>query len=124
MHKPIISIMPDFGMGPYAWIIRDGNVNALYVGGNYADSSLGFPHGEHDEFGFNVPKELEEDFSDWAVTFELYADFRRFNWNHFHARGMVLTKRLKRHIGDKAIVRYVKPNEDPRWNEDGTVIIE
>ena len=123
MKKPIITIMPDFGMGPYAWIIRDGDVNARQVGPNYADSVAGFPHGKDDEIQFNMPKELEEDFSDWVTAFELYADFRRFNWDHFHARGLILAKRLKKHIGQKAIVRYVKPCEDPNYKDNEITVI-
>lgn len=119
--KPILSIMPDYGSGPYLWILRDADSDSCQVGPNLASYEF-WPDDE--EFLASVTKELQEDFDDWVLQFELYADFRRFKWEPFHKRGLNLAHRLKKQIGDKAIVRYVKPFEDPKHEEDEITIIE
>ncbi len=131
--RRILTIMPDYGNAAYAWIRdegspdtsdigqavgSDGSVNDRHLGGNIGDAT-GFCTEE-----FPVSKELQEDFADWAIQFELYADFRRFNWEHFHERGLVLARRLKKEVGNKAIVRYEKPCEDPNFRTEEISIIE
>jgi hypothetical protein len=102
--------MPDFGNAAYGWVKRPG----LYrsgVGPNMADYS-GWG-GDHP-----ISKELEADFSVWALEFECKVNStgsgdRLFDWRNFHDRGLALTRRLKAELGPKVKVRYVKPCEDP-----------
>lgn len=118
--QPILSIMPDYGSGPYLWILRDGCSSAREIGPNIASYGL-WPV---DEFLSSVTKELQEDFDDWVLQFELYAELRKFQWAPFHKRGLQLARRLKKQIGDKAIVRYVKPCEDPNYKQNEVTIIK
>ncbi|MBA4418538.1 MAG: hypothetical protein C0392_11620 [Syntrophus sp. (in: bacteria)] len=129
----ILTIMPDYGNAAYAWIRREGSSDDSYMGkavgsnGSLYDKYVG--GSMVDETGFycdklSISKELQEDFEDWAIRFELYADFRRFNWERFHERGLILAKRLKKEIGDRAILRYMKPSEDPNWKADEMTFIE
>jgi hypothetical protein len=116
--KPIITIMSDFGMGPYAWKNDNGDIWDKVVGVNIADSVTGFKCTD-----YSVPKELEEDFSDWVWNFENHYDYEKFNWKNFHERGILLAKRLKKQIGNQAIVRYSKAAEDPDYQTDEITII-
>lgn len=119
MKKPILTVMPDFGSGPYLWLIENSTLDCSLVGGNIA--STGYwsskPSLSH------VSQELREDFDDWITQFELYSEFPRFKWSLFHQRGLILAQRLKNQVGDKFIVRYVKPVEDPNHEQDETTII-
>ncbi|MBA4418536.1 MAG: hypothetical protein C0392_11610 [Syntrophus sp. (in: bacteria)] len=121
MNKPILTVMPDYGSGPYLWIIRDDSpLDCPHIGGNIAS----YEFWPDDEFLSSVTKELQEDFDDWVLQFELYAELRRFEWKPFHKRGLMLARRLKRQLGDKAIVRYVGPCEDPNCKNSEIMIIE
>lgn len=107
-HKDTISIMPDYGMAPYAWLRRAGQTRG--VGGCIADSTCGFP----DEFG--VSRGLQKSFERWACYFECNVKPGRekdFDWESFHLRGRELTKRLEEEIGDRFNIFYVLPWEDP-----------
>jgi hypothetical protein len=108
--KPILSIMADYGSGPYLWILRNGSSETSEVGPNIAS----YEFWPDDEFLSSVTKELREDFDDWVLQLELYAELRKFQW----------ARRLKNQIGGKAIVRYVKPCEDPNYKQDEVTIIE
>ena len=56
-----ITIMPDFGNGPYAWE-KDDSDDTTYVGGNIADAVSGF------EFsGYKVSAALEAKFAAWVT---------------------------------------------------------
>ena len=112
--------MPDFGMGPYLWLIKNSTPDCSLVGGNIA--STGYWSSEPSLS--HVSQELREDFDDWETQFELYSEFRRFRWELFHERGLILAQRLKNQVGDKFIVRYVKPFEDPNHKQGRTTIIE
>jgi len=121
MSKPIFSVMPDYGSGPYLWILTDSTPEDHHVGPCIASYQC---WADDEECLSKVSKELQADFDDWVLQFELYAEFQRFQWESFHKRGLVLAHRLKKQIGDKAIVRYVKPMEDPNHEQDEIVIIE
>ena len=95
----IITIMPDFGLGPYAW--QNG-------AGCIGDAVCGFRGSE-----FKVSRALEQRFADWIDWFEAYALEPGFCWEPFHRTGMDLARRLKAEIGDQARVVCVKPIEDP-----------
>lgn len=119
-NKPMLTVMPDYGEA-YLWIIRDDSpVDCQHLGGNIAS----YESWPDYEFLSSVSKDLQEDFDDWVVQFELYSDFRRFKWEPFHKRGLMLARRLKKQVGDKAIVRYVKPGEDPYGKDDEITVIE
>lgn len=80
MHtKQIISIMPDFGMGPYA-CEKSADKPFPRVGGNIADI-YGWP----DEYP--VSQELHKAFSDWIIEFENNALEYNIDWPSFHTRG-------------------------------------
>lgn len=101
-----ITIMADFGNGPYAWI-KDASDESRLVGGNIADDGGGF--GE--EYG--VSAELEKQFADWVARCE--HDNLAFGWNAFHREGIALCQHLKQVLGDAYRVAYVKPHEDPNY---------
>lgn len=107
--KKIITIMPDFGNGPYAWLKDDGDTTA-YVGGNIADAVSGF------EFsGYRVSNALEAEFRAWMILFGNHSDSSAFDWPSFHRQGMALGKRLKDELGDQVRVVYDKAAEDPSY---------
>lgn len=121
MNKPILSVMPDYGNGPYLWKLdADKSADCREVGGNIASYEC-WPD---DDFLAPVSKELREDFDDWVSQFEAYAESNRFRWDSFHQRGMALARRLKKQLGNNVIVRYVKPFEDPSHMQDKMVIVE
>ena len=100
-ERETVIIMADFGMGPYAW-----------KGGNIADASGGFPP----EYG--VSKELEAEFADWVTKFECDYDKPDFDWEVFNRRGIELSRKLKKEIGDRFKIEYHIPIEDSRWGEE------
>lgn len=118
MSRPILSVMPDFGGGPYLWLQSDETAGS--IGMNIASHQ----YWAKDTHLPNVTEELREDFDDWVTQFGLYADSRGFQWESFHRRGLVLARRLKKQIGDKAIVRYLKPSEDPNHKQEAINVIE
>jgi hypothetical protein len=102
----IITIMADFGMGPFAWLRHDDSGG---VGGCIADAFGGFYENE-----FSVSDGLTRDFAEWARKFERTAyNNPDFPWKAFHAEGIALTRRLKNEIGNQARVLYCRPMEDP-----------
>ncbi|MFZ2395326.1 MAG: hypothetical protein WAW09_03475 [Smithella sp.] len=88
--KPILSIMPDYGSGPYLWILRNDTPDTKLVGPCIA-------------------------------SYECWPDDKFLS---SHRRGLILAHRLKKQLGEKAIVRYIKPCEDPNHTQDETTIIE
>jgi len=106
-----ITIMPDFGSGPYAWL-KDASDDSDYVGINIANSGTGMTE-------FNISDCLQEDFANWIRRFERSAlDNPNFPWDAFHNEGLALSRRLKQEIGELANVVYVKPYEDPNHEQD------
>lgn len=107
-----ITIMPDFGNGPFAWLKRTDD-RGTGIGVCIADAVSGFRYTE-----FRVSPELEAGFREWAVRFERGArDNRDFPWWQFHETGIALACRLKSEIGTAARVVYAKPPEDP-WHRE------
>jgi hypothetical protein len=107
------TIMPDYGCAPYGWA----------AGGNMAD-----------QYGWDgihpISKELEADFTNWALDFEInvrpgiFSGDRRFDWRNFHDRGRALVRRLKAELGPEIRVIYKKPMEDPEHTvEESTEIL-
>jgi hypothetical protein len=114
------TIMPDFGMAPWAWV-KDASDETTDIGGNIADG-YGW-YGKHP-----IPQELLSDFIVWANEFDgapLYVSevAEKFDWSTFHIRGLALATRLKAELGEVARVYYVKPCEDPRHEDDEIVEI-
>ena len=87
-----ITIMADFGNGPYAWL-RDGKARGGYVEPNIADAVAGFCGRD------GVPVTLEAQFSNWIRRFETEYDKPAFDRALFHAEGIVLVRSLRRAIG-------------------------
>ena len=106
MADKTITVMADFGMGPYAWL-KDSSDKTSFVGGNIADAVSGFS-------GFlPLSARLEHDFSEWVTEFESHYDEHSFDWRNFNSRGVALSKRLKCEVKDAYDVVYVAPSEDP-----------
>ena len=105
----ILTIMPDFGMGPYAWLKHEDDGTTL-VGGNIADCLSGFEGSE-----FAVSAALEESFVAWMHRFGSGYNDPAFDWPAFHHDGIELARRLKREIGDQARVIYSGACEDPAY---------
>lgn len=113
--RETISIMADFGMGPYAW----------HRGGNIADATSGFPA------WCGVSKGLEADLAEWVVDFERNFEEPTFDWGAFHRRGIELARRLKAETGGRFEVEYHKCIEDPargdlnwrEWDRESVITI-
>jgi hypothetical protein len=117
MRMHVITIMADYGSGPYAWQKPFGDASA-WVGGNVADATSGFPA----EFG--IPPEIESEFAAWVTKFERDATNETFAWAAFHAEGISLAQRLRDALDPSFEVVYRKPCEDPTAgrNERNTVL--
>lgn len=105
MTNKTITIMADFGMGPYAWM-KDASDETSYVGINIANAVDGF-----DEL--NVSPKLERDFDVWITLFECHSHEESFDWQYFNSEGMALSHRLYKEFGGMYRVFYDKPCEDP-----------
>jgi hypothetical protein len=99
--------MADFGNGPYAWLRRP-DLSRPRVGGNIADAVTGFPE------EYNISAALQADFASWITEFERKWDDRAFDWDCWNRTGIALARRLKVEIGDRFLVEYHYPCEDPR----------
>jgi hypothetical protein len=117
--NPVLSVMADYGSGPYLWILRDGTADAPKIGPCIAS----YGYWPDDEFP-GIAQDLKEDFDDWIMQFESYSGLPKFRWEFFHKRGLQLARRLKAQLGDRAIVRYVTPMEDPNHKKDEVTGIE
>ncbi len=109
-----ITVMPDFGNGPWAWLTEDRATQG--VGPCIADATCGMP-------GFGLSKELEEDFAEWVIDFERNCEREGFDWDDFHMRGMALAKRLRREVDSAYVVVYEKPMEDPDCERNERTVI-
>ena len=101
-----ITIMADFGNGPYAWIKGTAD-ESNYVGRNIADACTGFG----DEL--SVSDELEMDFMNWVVYFEKNYNNPNYDWIEFNRQGVEMAKRLYLELNGIYRVIYEKPIEDP-----------
>jgi hypothetical protein len=111
VDKTII-IMPDFGMGPWAWE-KDAADESPYVGINIADASSGMLPER-----YPISDELKHDFANWVMFFESCCHFPTFHWDAFHRHGLELSRRLKAELGDRVKIVYTKPVEDPNYKTD------
>jgi hypothetical protein len=98
--------MADFGSGPYAWLRADED-SAPHLGPNIADATWGL----HIEYG--VSQALDDEFVEWVTLFEKDYDKDTFDWEAWEERGIDLTRRLKKEVGDSYVVEYHYPYEDP-----------
>jgi hypothetical protein len=112
-----ITIMADFGNGPYAWLKEAADESSL-VGENIADSVSGFC-GEPP-----VSAALEQAFAEWVTGFEQHCDEPTFDWQGFHSRGLDLSHRLYRELAGSYRVFYDKPYEDPSHPRDARTEIQ
>ena len=104
----VITIMPDYGMGPYAWQ-KPVSDESSYVGICIATATDGF---EADD-GTKISSALEAEFDEWTAQFEQFAERPGFDWELFHRQGLNLSRRLKAELGSNYRVVYHKPCEDP-----------
>ena len=104
----LITVMPDYGMGPYAWQKPASDTSTL-IGICVATAVDGF---ETDE-GATISSELQAGFADWTAQFEQFAEKPDFDWPAFHRAGLTLSGRLKQELGSNYRVSYHKPCEDP-----------
>lgn len=107
--KVIYTILPELGNAPWAWQSEVGKNNG--VGPNIADG-CGWS-GQHP-----ISSKLEKDFVEWAIEFDRERMHdpdvaAKFDWESFHLRGIELARQLKKELGSQAMVRYIKPGEDP-----------
>lgn len=112
VRRQILTIMPDIGCAPYAWINRTGNIS-WGIGGNIADET-----GWYLEVG--IPAPLHQALAAWAQRFDWYSfggrgpeDWREFPWVSFHREGLQLARQVKYCLGSAFTVIYEKPWEDP-----------
>lgn len=112
VRREVLTIMPDIGCAPYAWINRSGNVS-WGVGGNVADYAGWW-------LETAIPASLHRSLADWALRFEKHGvgryspdDWHEFPWMSFHREGLLLTRQVKHHLGNQYTVIYEKPWEDP-----------
>ncbi len=110
MQQPkfVITVMADYGFGPYAWQKPASDCSTL-VGECIGTAVDGF---ETDD-GTTISASLQADFSNWTAQFEQFAEKPGFDWPAFHRRGLNLSKRLKGELGHSYRVSYHKPCEDP-----------
>lgn len=107
--------MPEHGIGPYAWVSRDADCRSGVsgVGPNCADAS-GW------DCNHPISDELHRAFAEWVIEFEKAPIDRvtgsvELGWKKFHGKGIVLSRRLKRELGDSVCVIYQKSMDDPGW---------
>lgn len=100
-----ITIMPDFGNSPYAWL-KESTDKSEYVGLN-----VGAYLCKPTEFEITV--DLHERFIAWCMAFEIHYDQKGFDWEAFHKNGVSLKNELADMVGPNFNVVYVEPVEDP-----------
>lgn len=109
-NRLAFTIYADVGMAPWGWV-KSAEDMTRYVGRNCADST-----GWHAKF--KISKQLESEFVNWAVYFDSqpwFSDesiYQTFDWANFNAKGIELSKRLKKELGDLALVYYARPSEE------------
>lgn len=113
----ILTIMPDFGIGPFLWINRSGD-DTQGIGSNCCSFQSACEN-------HPMSEALLGDFSAWVREFERADrmpgeawDKLALDWTRFHARGMELAMRLKTEVGTGCRVIYQKPVEDPGYRRD------
>jgi len=109
LSQVTLTVMPDYGMGPFLWINRGGED----AGGNCCDAT-----GPCDSHPLSAA--LHADFTTWVTEFERapianpeLSPSALLDWTAFHKQGLALARRLKAEVGEGFRVLYVKPMEDP-----------
>jgi hypothetical protein len=113
-----ITVMPDYGMGPYAWE-KPASDQTPYVGLCIATAVNKL----ETEDGTTITDNLHVEFVAWTGDFEQFAERPNFDWSRFHVRGKDLSHRLKLELGERFKVLYHKPFEDPEHEVDAYVEI-
>jgi hypothetical protein len=116
--KAIITVMPDYGMGPYAWE-KPVTDETPYVGICIATE---FDKLETED-GTTVSDELHIQFCEWTGKLERFAEQPQFDWKSFHQQGIKLSQILSRELGARFRVVYHKPCEDPNHEIETYVAI-
>ena len=114
----IITIMPDYGMGPYAWE-KPASDETPFIGLCIATAVDKL----ETEDGTTITDALHAEFVEWTGDFEQFAEQPKFDWKSFHARGLSLSNRLKQELGNRFKVVYHKPFEDPEHEVNAYVVI-
>lgn len=116
MPDETITIMADFGNGPYAWKKRTCEGCAA-VGPNIADATCGL------SFLIGTSPGLDDEFSEWVKRFEDGCFRPDFDWAAFHDLGVKLAGRLKHEVGKRFVVAYRPPWEDPQRGTMAAIVI-
>ncbi|MDR1276037.1 MAG: putative molybdenum carrier protein [Candidatus Accumulibacter sp.] len=117
---PILTVMVDYGDAPFLWLLN--SPDEIGVGLNVGNSAY------LDE-SIPISNALRKKITKWAIAFDRTAFYsENFNadswdWLTFHARGLRLSHRLKKEVGDAYRVVYDKPCEDPNHRIDERVEI-
>ena len=112
---PVLTVMPDYGMAPFLWLID--RPDQVGVGGMLCDGT------SWDE-SYPMTEGLWRKLADWAIAFDrtqfYFEDYNAdgWDWLAFHARGLQLARWLKEEVGDAYRVVYDKPCEDPNHRLD------
>ncbi len=101
-----ICVMADFGNGPYAWR-RGPEESRPRTGGNIADAVRGF------QAHYGISQGLQEKFAAWVTQFERDYEHTEFDWARWNEQGVALARRLKGEVGERFLVEYHYPCEDP-----------
>ena len=115
MQQPkfLITLMADYGFGPYAWQKPASDRSTLV--GQCIGTAV---HGFETEDGTMMSAGLQAEFADWTAQFEQFAEKPGFDWLSFHSTGLILGAKLKRELGLNYRVSYRKPCEDPEREPD------
>ena len=114
----IITVMPDYGMGPYAWE-KPSSDKTPYVGICIATAVDKL----ETEDGTTITEALHAAFVSWTGDFEQFAEKPDFDWRAFHSRGIDLSQKLKFELGKCFQVVYHKPFGDPDHEVDAYIDI-
>ena len=106
--------MADFGCGPYGW--------RKSAGGSSWSNFACIGSGLSDDIG--TSRKLDADFAEWVISFERNYDDAGFDWSSFHFQGITLATRLKVEVGDRFIIYYCTPHEDPIRGHNLPMLIE
>lgn len=85
--------------------------------------NIGGPDGCDD---INISESLLNEFADWHLPFERF-DFENnpdFNWDEYHKKGMELSRKLKKEVGEDVEIIYEKPFEDPNHHLNERTVIK
>jgi hypothetical protein len=108
-----LTVMPDYGFGPYAWL-KDATDASTLLSDCVGTAVDGFELPD----GTTISLELQAAFAAWISRFECDADKPAFDWGEFHEQGRSLSAQLKQQLGPDFAVIYHKPCEDPEHDID------